>query len=171
MVRATFRAKTNCWPVGPKNDVVGGAVPGPLGRAGGTPGPLGRRPVAVRGSTVRTTSRSRPTKPARRGGGPLCPLRWAFVGRPPSRWAENQSGSARPPSAGRLSEPTVRLGPETGGRGGGPLCPLRWAFFRRRPCRWAENNLGSAQPFVISMRGHSSWFVGLRHRASTQAVS
>jgi hypothetical protein len=144
--RTTRETKTNCWPVGPANDVVGGTFPGPLGRAGGTAGPLGRRPVAVRGSTVRTTSRSRPTQPALRGGGPLCPLRWAFVGRPPSRWAENQSGSARPPSAGRPSEPTVRLGPETGGRGGGPPCPLRRAFVGRQPRGGAGKRPGSARP-------------------------
>ena len=89
----------------------------------------------VRGPTVRTTSRLRPIQPARRERGPLCPLRWAFVGRPPHRRAENQSGSVWPPSAGSLSEPTVRLGPETGGRGGGPLCPLRWAFVGRQPRR------------------------------------
>ena len=72
--------------------------------------------------------------------------RWAFVGRPPSRWAENQSGSARPPSAGRPSEPTVRLGPETGGRGGGPPCPLRWAFVGRQPRGGAGKRPGSARP-------------------------
>jgi hypothetical protein len=99
----------------------------------------------------------------RRERGPLCPPRWAFVGRSPSQWAENKFGSAQPPSVGRPTEHLVRQGPETGWRGGGPLCPLRLAFVGRRPSRWAENNLGSAQPFFISTLGHLSWFVGLRH--------
>ncbi len=45
MVRATFRARRNCWPVGPTSDVVGGTFPGPLGRAGGSAGSLGRESV------------------------------------------------------------------------------------------------------------------------------
>ena len=90
----------------------------------------------------------------RRELGPLCPLRWTFVGRSPSRWAENQPGSAQPPSAGRSSEQTVRLHPETARRGGGPLCPLRWAFVGRPSFRWAESKSGSVWPFVISMPGH-----------------
>jgi hypothetical protein len=45
-----------------------------------------------------------------RGGGPLCPLRWAIVGTPPSRWAENQPGSAQPPSPLGVHPSTPSLG-------------------------------------------------------------
>jgi len=34
--------------------------------------------------------------PGWRGGGPLCPLPWAFIRKHPSRWAENRPGSAWP---------------------------------------------------------------------------
>jgi hypothetical protein len=118
----------------------------PCGRRRRIVGPLGRRTTWSRGPF---------------------PARWAGLGERLARWAGSWIA---------VRGPTVRTKRrwrpiQPARRERGPLCPLRWAFFRRRPCRWAENNLGSAQPFVISMPGHVSWFVGLRHRTSTQAVS
>ena len=75
------------------------------GRATGTPragGPLGRqvenlsygRPGGrVRGLTARATSEVRETNPGWRGGGPLCPLRWALVRRDTTEWAAKEDVS------------------------------------------------------------------------------
>jgi len=41
MVRATFRARRNCWPVGPADDVVGGDLSRPAGPGWGSGWPVG----------------------------------------------------------------------------------------------------------------------------------
>jgi len=75
--------------------------------------------------------------------------RCPFIRRPPSGWAENKLGSAQPPSAGRPSEHTVPLGPETGRRGG-PCGRCLWLGVQRglgdggptcaRPCAIGYNH-------------------------------
>ena len=98
-------------------------IVGPLGRQTTCWGPfparwagLGERLArwagswfGVQGCTVRTTNRLRPTQPGWRGGGPLCPLRWAWVRRQPSGGAGKRRGSARP-----LLPRGVRIGPCSG---------------------------------------------------------
>ena len=42
------------------------------------------------------TARGKGPEPASRGGGPLCPLRWAFIRSHPHRWATNACGMETP---------------------------------------------------------------------------
>jgi len=68
---------------------IGGSLAPPCGGRGW---PTGR----VRGLTVQPMTDVRETNPGWRGGGPLCSLRWVFVGRQPRGWADTRPGSARP---------------------------------------------------------------------------
>jgi hypothetical protein len=82
------------------------------------------------------TSRGKGPEPAPRGGGPLCPLRWAFI----RGHSHRRAGNRRGPEIQCAHTQTSRgKGPEPASRGGGPLCPLRWAFIRRQPHRRAGN--------------------------------
>ena len=68
----------------------------------------GRPGGRVRGLTARATSEVGETNSGWRGGGPLCPLRWARICRPPIRWVAKHSGSVRKP---RSPTHTKRLRP------------------------------------------------------------
>ena len=54
--------------------------------------------------------------------GPLCRLRWAFVGRPACRWAENKLGSGWPPSPLGVHPRTPSAWGQRQGGGGADLC-------------------------------------------------
>ena len=122
-----IRTKTNCWPVGPTNDLLG-TFPGPLGRAGGTAGPLGRELVWGAGvnranhepATANTTrvAGGRTSVSAPLGLGPQTTERWGRQ----TTWI----GQA-PPAAGR-SNRTLQRQPVGRARGVSPRQTTR-------PCR------------------------------------
>ncbi len=65
-----------------------------------TPVPLGREQTWIGAASVSAGHPSENTfrlgpETGRRGGGPLCPLHWSLVGKPPHRRAEDKFGSAQ----------------------------------------------------------------------------
>ena len=113
--------------------------------------PAGR----MRGHTVRSTRRLRPTAPASRGGGPLCPLRWASLRnhrRPgPQTSTTGGRGSVRA-AAGLTPTPHRPQVPPTAPRGGGPPCPLPCAPNRKPPPQRAANASEPKTPHVIQSK-------------------
>jgi len=124
---------------GARDRVAGGrtSVSAPLGDCPQITDPMGsQKPWIVQQPPLdaqpKTPSREGPNT-RWRGGGPLCPLRWALLRRSPTRWAAEDHGSANNPPLGTQPKTPSRKGPTTGWRGGGPLCPLRWTRGRNTP--------------------------------------
>ena len=100
MVRATFRAMKNCWPVGPANDVVGGPVPARWAGLGERLARWAGNWFAVRGGRplgVTNGSRGEVCRMSGRTGG--CAVRdfLARTGRRPAQRASHSLSQGRRP--------------------------------------------------------------------------